>query len=142
MMEHNTAQEQISQFLDNELSTTMLQPLFYHLGECGVCRNFFLQTKKIHDDVKMLEHPAIPEEIDRKFELLEMKGLTHLPTTHQRTVSISTAVLSGIMAIMIGILSLILLNKNGQDERLSIHQRQFESVYQQYTFDHQTLRLH
>ena len=141
-MKCQECQEQISQLLDNELLTTMLQPMFQHLAECGACRNFFLQTKTIHHDVKMLEYSTVPEEIDRKFELLEMKGSTPLPMASQRTVSIARAVLSGIMAIMIGILSLILLDKNGHDERLSIRQSQFESVYQQYTFDHQTLRLH
>ena len=71
-MDHQSIQEQVSQFLDNELPTSMLQPMFQHLSECDVCRTFFVNSNTIHDTAQKIKEENAPEPLDRKFVALGM----------------------------------------------------------------------
>lgn len=108
-MEHNTAQEYISQFLDNELSSELLQPLFQHLGECEECRKFFVQSKSVQDQVKKVDYVSVPDMIDKKFEVLGMGEKNQRLLSQKFVVSFPSAMLSGILMMMISILFAIFI---------------------------------
>ena len=102
-MNHQIRKEQISQLLDNELPQESLQPLFQHLGECGECRSFFMQTKSIHDNMKMLDYTTVPDVLDQKFAVLGMDIKTPF---FARTFSLSVpaAVLSAFLVVITSML--------------------------------------
>ncbi|MFA5834886.1 MAG: zf-HC2 domain-containing protein [Bacteroidota bacterium] len=93
-------QEQISQFLDNELPQDALQPMFQHLAACGACREFFFTAKSIHDTARQLEYTPVPELLDQKLGVLDM---TSRPLLERRfIISIPTAMLSMIAVFLFG----------------------------------------
>ncbi|MBI2428913.1 MAG: hypothetical protein HYV29_08985 [Ignavibacteriales bacterium] len=97
-----TSKVQISQFLDNELPQELLQPLFYHLGECEECRNFFVRTKVVHEGAKNVEYAAVPKELDEKFAVLEMGEKNVSLMNRKFTISVPTAIYSiGAVIVMV-----------------------------------------
>lgn len=105
-----TNKERISQFMDDELQTEELQPMFQHLGECEECRKFFVQTKTIRDGIKNFEQVEVPESINKKFDVLAMEEKKQ-PLMHRKfTVSVPSALLSGIVVLMISILFVSFIN--------------------------------
>ena len=100
-MDCQTSKEHISQLLDNELSPELLPPLFQHLGNCEECRNYFVQTKSVHDAVKKLEYVAVPSEMDDKFAVLEMGEKKVSWINRKFTISVSSMFYSiGVAIIM------------------------------------------
>ncbi len=89
-----TTKEQTSQFLDNELHTEELQPMFHHLSECEECRIFFIQTKEIHDKAKILEYFVLPDEVDQKFTVLGMSENKQSILSRQFTISVLSVIYS------------------------------------------------
>ena len=120
-MDHQSFQEQISQFMDNELPKEQQQALFRHLSECELCREFFSDTKTIHDTVKELAYDPVPHEMDRKFEVLGMKETASHFRNRTLTISIPTAVYSIGAVIMMTLFMYVVGNiqeKNLSDQFL------------------------
>ena len=102
-MEHNTAQEQISQFLDDELPKEELQPMFMHLGECDECRGFFVRSNSIRDTAKQMRYMPFPDQIDQKFSVLGMNNTQTSLLKRTFTISVPSAMLSVLLVFMISI---------------------------------------
>lgn len=101
-MNHENVQQQISQFMDNELPKEQLHELFIHLAECVDCREFFAETKKIHDAVRTLADEPFPATMDRKFSILEVGDDRPINITKNTLISIPTAMLSVIALFLLG----------------------------------------
>ncbi len=103
-MSHENIQEQISQFMDNELPKQQHRELFMHLAECEECREFFVEMKKIHDASNKLIDERFPLEMDRKFDVLTMASRTSPAIPHVITLSLPSAILSGMLIVMMSLL--------------------------------------
>lgn len=103
-MNHENIQEQISQFMDNELPKEQHRELFMHLAECEECREFFADVKRIHDLSNKLIEETFPLEMDRKFDVLTMAGGTSPAIPHVITFSLPSAILSGMLIVMMSLL--------------------------------------
>ena len=101
-MNHENIQQQISQFMDNELPKERQRELFIHLAECEECREFFVESKKIRDIVHALVDEPIPAEMDRKFSVLRLGNGDHPYVAQKMMVSIPSALLTVIAAFLIG----------------------------------------
>jgi hypothetical protein len=51
-MNHEVYQQHISQLVDNELSESLEQDLFLHLGSCRECRSFLKSSWQIQSDIQ------------------------------------------------------------------------------------------
>ncbi|MFA6455591.1 MAG: zf-HC2 domain-containing protein [Bacteroidota bacterium] len=108
-----TSKELVNEFLDNELSPELLQPLFSHLADCAACREFLVKTKTIHDAVASLQNIPAPAELDRKFAILGIQAGT-VPVINRRiAVSVPSAILSGVLVFMISIVFFLALHTEG-----------------------------
>ncbi|MFA6468930.1 MAG: zf-HC2 domain-containing protein [Bacteroidota bacterium] len=108
-----TAKELVNEFLDNELSPELLQPLFAHLADCTECRKFLVQTKTVHDAAAAIRHIPAPAELDRKFNILGIQA-EEVPAINRRiAVSIPSAILSGVLVFMISIVFFLALHTEG-----------------------------
>lgn len=101
-MNHENIQQQISQFMDNELPKEQHREMFMHLAECEECREFFVESKKIHDAVHTLVDEPFPAEMDRKFSVLRLGNGDHPYAAQKMLVSIPSALLTVIAAFLIG----------------------------------------
>ena len=52
-MNHELFQQHISQLIDNELSESLEQDLFIHLGSCKECRNFLKTSWQMQSDIQI-----------------------------------------------------------------------------------------
>lgn len=102
-MSHETIQEMISQFMDNELRKEHHRGLFIHLAECGECREFFSEAMRIHDAVNTLTDESFPAGLDRKFSVLRVDNGEHPYVTQKMLVSIPSALLTVIAVFLIGL---------------------------------------
>ena len=108
-MDCQTSKEHISQFLDDELSRELLPSLFQHLGDCEECRNFFVQTKLVHDTVKKMKYAAVPEDLDEKFAVLGMEEKKEPLMARKFTLSLPSAILSGFLVFIISIIFILFI---------------------------------
>jgi predicted anti-sigma-YlaC factor YlaD len=59
-------QEQISQFMDGELSPTAENELFTHLGTCEICRTFLKNVISLRNTITLDRQIAVPASLDRR----------------------------------------------------------------------------
>ncbi len=121
-MNCQTTKEHISQFLDNELRSEELQPMFQHLGECKECGTFFLHTKEIHDSAKSLEYVASPKGIDQKFAVLGMEQPQKSILSRKFTISVSSAIYS--VGAFIAMVLFIYVSGTIQEKQIAAQYRQ------------------
>ena len=101
-MNHQNIQEQISQFMDNELPKEQHREMYMHLAECEECREFFAETMRIHDAVKTLAVESIPADMDRKFSVLHFTEGERPTPAQAMLVPIPSAFLTVIAVFLLG----------------------------------------
>lgn len=88
--------------MDNELPKEQHREMFMHLAECEECREFFAETKRIHDAVSTLADESFPADMDRKFSVLRLDNSEHPYVAQKMLVPIPSAILTVIAAFLIG----------------------------------------
>lgn len=129
-MNCQTSKESISQFIDGELPHESLQPLFQHLGDCEECRNFFVQAKSVHDEIKKLKYVAAPNELDEKFGVLGMEREMHPLLSRRFTVSFPSAILSGFIICLMSLVFFVFMSKTYTSVQYSEYQSNMNLLFQ------------
>ncbi len=62
-MNHEDYQEYISQYVDGELSESLEQKLFQHLGSCRQCRGFLKSSWQIQNDILNAKPRSVAESL-------------------------------------------------------------------------------
>ena len=135
-MNHQNIQEQISQFMDNELPKEQHRELFLHLAECEPCREFFVVAKKIHDASKALTDEQFPAAMDRRFGVLSMGQTVSNNAPQMITFSMPSAILSGLLIIMMSLLLFLTVSPKQQSIIEHSVDEQAVTMFQSIPSDH------
>ena len=135
-MSHENIQQQISQFLDNELPKEQLRGLFAHLAVCDTCMDFFTHIKQIHDASIELTDEQFPISMDRRFEVLSMGKTVRNNAPQTITFSMPSAILSGVLIIMMSLLLFLTVTPKQQSITQHPVDEQAMMMFQSIPSDH------
>jgi negative regulator of sigma E activity len=107
-MDHNRHQEQISQFIDNELAENDSPALFAHLSTCKECREFLQESMGLRTGIleKRLAFPTVVDEnIRRRLSFLsrfgEHEGLAFFNRLRETRIRLSLLSAAAVILVLI-----------------------------------------